>query len=148
MKKIMIGMTLMAILASCQKNENKPQNKENDSTVVTTEQQEDYTLIGKKGLLVYPEFKAEVSYLSDSTLHWKTTQPDGSVHEGDEQIFFKKLNDHQYFLNWIEQDGLSISQVIDVKAKTVTAFGTFADDKSPRGKRSSMNLEGTFEFIN
>lgn len=96
---------------------------------------------------MYPDFKAEVHYLTDSTLHWKTTSADGKINEADEKMFYKKLNEHQFFLNWIEADGISISQVIDTKAKTVTAFGTVADEKSPRGKRSSMNLEGSFEFI-
>lgn len=142
MKKIafvaIVGITL---LTACNNNSNKT-----DNTTSTPNSTENYELIGKKATLVYPEFKAEVNYLSDSTLHWKTTTPDGKVNEGDEKIVYKKLNDHQYFLNWIEKDGLSISQVIDTKENSVMAFGTYADEKSPRGKRSGMTLEGSFEF--
>ncbi len=145
MKKIVIAAVGLLFFVSCKNNTEQKDTATTTPTVQSTSG--DYTLIGKKGLLVYPDFKAEVSYLSDSTLHWKTTTPEGLVNEGDETVFLKKLNDHQYFLNWIEQDGLSISQVIDLKAKTVTAFGTFADEKSSRGKRSGMNMEGTFEFV-
>lgn len=137
MKKILFILLVASLFTACN---TPPENKARTEA-------EDYAIIGKKALLVYPDFKAEVEYLSDSTLHWKTTSPDGKVNEADETVFYKKLNDHQFFLNWIEADGLSISQVIDAKAKTVTAFGTYADDKSPRGKRSSMHLEGTFEFV-
>lgn len=145
MKKIAFIILTTSILAACNNSsKNKAETSSEDITQTTSE---DFSIIGKKGLLVYPDFKAEVNYLSDSTLHWKTTSPDGKVNEADEKVFYKQLNDHQFFLNWIEADGVSISQVIDTKAQTVTAFGTFADEKSLRGKRSSMNLEGSFEFI-
>lgn len=144
MKNIITTIAVIALLSSCNKS-----NKEKsiDNTVTKQSATTDYTLIGKKGIIVYPEFKAEVSYLSDTTLHWKTTTPDGKITEGDEKIFYKKLNDNQYFLNWIEQDGLTISQIIDVKEGKVYAFASYTDEKSPRGKRNSMNLEGTFEFV-
>lgn len=142
--KNIIAILTISFLSSCQTSHEKSTT---DNKLVSQKVTEDYPLIGQQALLTYPEFKAEVSYLSDSTLHWKTTTSEGKISEGSEKVFYKKLNDHQYFLNWIEQDGLSISQVIDVKEGKVTAFGTFADDKSPRGKRSSITLEGTFDFV-
>lgn len=146
MKKIFIVLTSTFLFSACKNNK---EQKTSDQPIVLEQSDtvNNYSLIGKKAFLAYPEFKAEVSYLTDSTLHWKTIYPDGKIEHGDEKVFLKKINDHQYFLNWIEETGLSISQVIDVKAGTVTAFGTYADEKSLRGKRSSMNLEGTFEFV-
>lgn len=134
MKKLILSVITMVGLVSCN---NKIETKPNEQNV----------LVGKKGLLTYPEFKAEVSYLTDSTLHWKTTANNGEIAEGTEKIFAKKLNENQYFLNWIEKDGTSISQIIDLKEKKVTIFGTFEDENSERGKRGSMNIEGNFEFI-
>jgi outer membrane lipoprotein-sorting protein len=107
----------------------------------------DYSLIGKKGKIVYPQFKAEVSYLTDSTLQWKTTDNNGVIREGKETIVYKKLAENLHFLNWIEEDGLTISQVIDTKNGSVHAFATFRDEKSTRGNRSAMALDGTFEFV-
>lgn len=145
MKKVFTAVIALLLLASCQLSPSKEESvTQSSSTVDSTG---DYTLIGKKAKLVYPQFTAEVSYLTDSTLHWKTTTPDGKISEGEEHVFLKRLNDYQYFLNWIEKDGLTISQVIDVKASKVTAFGTYADENSPRGKRSGMRLEGSFEFV-
>ncbi|PXY42446.1 hypothetical protein DMB65_03350 [Flavobacterium cheongpyeongense] len=105
-------------------------------------------LVGKKGKITFPEMIAEVNYLNDSTLHWKTTSKEGIVVEGYEKMYYKKLTDNLHFLNWIEKDGWTVSQIIDTKAGTVKAFWSFADEKSQRGKRTSMFVDGKFEFIN
>lgn len=132
MKKLLFALSAASVLAACQNTEKAKTGE--------------YALIGKKAIITYPDFKAEVTYSSDSTLHWKTTA-NGTSSEGDEKIFYKPLNDHQYFLNWIEKDGFSVSQVIDLQAKKVTTFSTFADEKSERGKRESANMEGTVELL-
>ncbi|GJH39982.1 hypothetical protein RCZ04_05320 [Capnocytophaga sp. HP1101] len=53
------------------------------------------------------------------------------------------MNPTQYFLNWVEDDGTTVSQVIDTEKGSVTAFLTY-DDGS--GKRVAQLLEGSFEF--
>jgi hypothetical protein len=106
----------------------------------------DHSLIGKKGLITFPEMKAEVNYISDSTLHWKTTDSKGVVAEGDEKMSYEKLTDSIYFLNWIEKDGWTVSQIINTKEGKVKAYWSFNDEKSNRGKRSSMFVEAKFEF--
>nr|WP_315250766.1 hypothetical protein [uncultured Flavobacterium sp.] len=109
--------------------------------------QNDYSLIGKKGVLTFPEMKTEVSYISDTTLHWKTTDSEGIVAEGDENINYEKLSDNIHFLNWIEKDGWTVSQIINTEEGKVKAYWSFNNDKSPRGKRSSMFVDGKFEFV-
>jgi len=125
------------IFISCKQNE--PKNM--DMTV------KNYDLIGYKAVLTYPDFTAEVEYLTDSTLHWKTTTTKGTVAEGTEKVFLKKLNESQFFINWIEESGLTISQVIDMKNNNVTSFASFADETSSQGKRGSIILEGKFELV-
>lgn len=143
MKRITIIAIFTSLLfISC--NNNQTQNKETMTTA--TASTEDFSLIGKNGLITFPEMKAVVNYKSDSTLHWKTTDAKGEVLEGDEAISYSKLNDHLHFLNWIEKDGWTVSQIIDTKAGTVKAFWSFNDDKSTRGKRSSMFVDAKFEF--
>ena len=46
-------------------------------------------------------------------------------------------------MNWIEKDGTTVSQVIDLEKKTVEAFLTFDDAK---GKRIEQMLEGNYEL--
>jgi hypothetical protein len=110
--------------------------------------QENYLLIGKKGIITFPEMKARVNYLSENKLHWKTTDSEGTIVEGDEEISYKTLTENLHFLNWIEKDGFTVSQIIDTKNKTVTAFWSFSDDESERGKRASDFVTGIFEFDN
>lgn len=102
-------------------------------------------LAGKTAKITYPDFSAEVQYLNDSTLHWKAVEKNGKTDEGTEHISYKQLNDHLYFLNWIEKDGLTVSQVINTKDGDVDAFLSYKDDKSPAG-RGAQFLKGKFEF--
>lgn len=136
---ICLVLTILLITAC----NNKKENTSNSTKEITM----DYNLIGKKGKITFPEMKADVTYSSDSTLHWKTTDNKGIVAEGDEKISYQKLSDQLHFLNWIEKDGWTVSQIIDTKNGTVKAFWSFNDDKSERGKRSSMFVDAKFEFV-
>ena len=106
-------------------------------------QDHDITLIGHKATLSYPGLTANVKYLNDSTIHWKTTDEKDSVAEGTNRMVVKKIDGTKFFVNWIEKDGTTVSQVIDVGKKTVEAFLTFDDAK---GKRVAQMLEGTYEL--
>lgn len=122
------------------------QNSDKNSTTEIKESKLDFVLIGKKGIITFPEMKAEVIYISDSTLHWKTTDNKGVVAEGNENISYEKLTDNIYFLNWIEKDGWTVSQIINTKDGKVKAYWSFNDEKNLRGKRSSMFVDAKFEF--
>ena len=141
MKKIIFGIIATVVLISCNKENKTPEQKASEAPTT------DYAIIGRKALIHFPEMSAEVEYTSDSTLHWKTTDKKGVVNQGDEKMNYKRLNDNLHFLNWIEKDGFTVSQIIDSKDGTVKAFWSFADEKSPRGKRSSIFVDGKFELI-
>ena len=106
-------------------------------------QDHEITLIGHKALLSYPGLTANVKYLNDSTIYWKTTDEKDSVAEGTNRMVMKKIDGTKFFVNWIEKDGTTESLVIDVEKKTVEAFLTFDDAK---GKRIAQILEGTYEL--
>ena len=101
-------------------------------------------IIGKQAILKYPTLTAEVSYLSEKEIHWKTTDDKGQVAEQTNALTLKSINATQYFLSWVENDGTTVSQVIDTEKGTVTAFLTYEEG----GKRVSQLLEGTFELAN
>ena len=125
-------MTSLALLASaccCKQDKCNTQDYE-------------ITLIGHMATLSYPGLTANVKYLNDSTIYWKTTDEKDSVAEGTNRMVVKKIDGTKFFVNWIEKDGTTVSQVIDVEKKTVEAFLTFDDAK---GKRIAQTLEGTFE---
>ena len=143
MRKVLNLALLVISFSACnnskQENETKGQNNSKQTTI-------DYTLIGKSGKITFPELTAEVKYPNDSTLHWKTTDEKGVVAEGDEKMDYQKLTENLHFLNWIEKDGWTVSQIIDTKEGTVKAYWSFADEKSKQGKRTSKFVDGKFEF--
>lgn len=133
MKKNIIALTSIVLLTSvcCCK-----QDKCNT-------QDHDIILIGHKATLSYPGLTANVKYLNDSTIYWKTTDKKDSVAEETNRMVMKKIDGTMFFVNWIEKDGTTVSQVIDVEKKTVEAFLTFDDAK---GKHIAQMLEGTYEL--
>jgi len=103
-------------------------------------------IIGKSATLEFSKFKVIETFVSDSTLHWKHIDNDGTVTEADEHVSYKKLNDNQFFINWIEKTGLTVSQILDTKAGIATAYVSRADEKSQRGKRAATFFEGSFKL--
>ena len=99
-------------------------------------------IIGKQAILKYPALTAKVSYLSEKEIHWKTTDDKGQVAEQTNALTLKSINPTQYLLCWVENDGTTVSQVIDTEKGTVTAFLTYEEGS----KRVSQLLEGTFEL--
>lgn len=125
-------MTSLALLASaccCKQDKCNTQDHE-------------ITLIGHMAMLSYPGLTANVKYLNDSTIYWKTTDEKDGVAEGTNRMVVKKIDDTKFFVSWIEKDGTTVSQIIDLEKKTVEAFLTFDDAK---GKRIAQMLEGTYE---
>lgn len=130
-------------LASCTNNvENKNVEQVDSSTT------KNYSLAGTSIIVTYPQMQAEIAYTSDSTLHWKTKLVDNSIAEGNESISYKQVGDSLFFVNWIEKDGETISQIVDFKKKTVTVFLSTHDENSDRGQRSSAFFEGKLELKN
>lgn len=141
MKKTSILLAIALIsLVSC--------NQKQDSTTSTAKQQVEapVELIGKKGILTYPDFTAYMTYESENRLHWKTITKEGKIAEGEETVSYKRINDSIFFLSWIEADGFTVSQVIDVKNGKVEAFLSFDDEQSTRGKRNYLATAATFAF--
>lgn len=129
--KFLILLVGLVVLGACKKEE---------------EPTPDYSLIGRKGVLKFPEATAEITYISETQLHWKFTTSDGQVTEGDESVDYKRVADHLHFLNWIEQDGFTVSQLIDTKEKTVKAFWSYHDETSAEGNRGSDFVDASFEY--
>ena len=59
-----------------------------------------------------------------------------------------QVGDSLFFINWIEQDGETVSQVVDFKKKTVTVFLSSHDENSNRGQRGSAFFVGNLKLNN
>jgi hypothetical protein len=132
-----VGFLTVATVSAC-----SPSGNSTDPSVRNGEQD----LIGKTGKITYDKFTAEVNYLDDSTIHWKTVDAKGVIAQESEHVSYQKLNDHLYFLNWMEESGLTVSQVIDTQDMKVTAYLTYKDAAVPSGRKTEF-LHGKFEYI-
>ena len=103
-----------------------------------------HAIIGKTAKIKFPKMEAHVTYISETSLKWQTV---GEEVAGTEKISYKRLSDGLHFINWIEQDGFTVSQVIDSEHGTVKAYWSFADEKSKRGKRSSQFVDAKFKLL-
>lgn len=128
---------------SCSNNEENQKEQKNDSST-----SKEFSLTGKYITVTYPDMKAEITYTSDSTLHWKTIQENNQIAEGDEKMNYKCVGDSLFFINWIEKDGVTVSQVVDFKHEKVTVFLSMHDDNSSHGQRGSVFFEGKLKVNN
>lgn len=104
-------------------------------------------IVGRKIKIEYPTMIAEITYTSDSTLHWKTEEG-GIVAEGNENVTYKPIGKDLYFINWIESDGITVSQVVDFSQNIVSVFMSYSDPNSNRGQRSGDLFEGKITVLN
>lgn len=110
------------------------------------ENRKSYDLIGRKGIIEYSGVTAHVYYKTEKDLDWKTINENKEEAAGSEELNYKKFSNELHFLNWIEKDGTTISQVINTRTGEVKTFWSFDDPNSDRGKRSFMFLDGKFSF--
>lgn len=143
MKKsfLLVALVAASALVACS---GTSQCKVQDTTAVAQDSSE-LQLVGKRLLLDYGDMQAEVDYLSESSLHWAIKLPDGTQTEGNEEVSYRRLSPSSFFVSWIEADGTTVSQVLDLRTKSVQAYLTMAADStqaSARGGRQGQLLEG------
>lgn len=146
-KKLVFITSSVFLLIACNSNDaNQKTNNELITEAKTQEVDNDFTLIGKQIAIEYPDMQANIEYLSDSTLHWTTVKPQNIVEEGIEQMSYQQVAKDLFFINWIEKDGTTVSQVLDVTKQKVYVYLSFSDEESERGKRSAVFIEGKVKF--
>lgn len=104
-------------------------------------------LLGREAVIEFPESTVQVSYSVCGHLIWSVTDKHGNVTQGNERLSYLQLSDSLHFLNWMEQTGFTVSQIIDTENGTVKAFWSYADEQGDRGQRASMFVDGTFRFV-
>lgn len=128
MKKLVLAGTVIAfVLSACHCKDN---NK-------------DISLTGKKATLTYPGMVANVKYLNDSTIHWKSIDENDSIDEQTKAMKMKKIDNGKFFISWIGDYGVTSSQVVDLNKKTFIEFYTSEDIL---GNRVVQMIEGKYEL--
>ena len=128
MKKLVLAGTVIAfVLSACHCKDN---NK-------------DISLTGKKATLTYPGMVANVKYINDSTIYWKSIDENDSIDEQTKAMKMRKIGNGKFFISWIGDYDVTSSQVVDLNKKTFIEFYTSADIL---GNRVGQMIEGKYEL--
>lgn len=89
----------------------------------------------------------EMRYLDEGTLHWRALAETvgDAAGEGTEGFAYYEIAPGIYNLNWVEEAGVVISQIVDFPSGKVYAFMTWPDEEG-RGGRGSLMHKGTLEI--
>lgn len=102
------------------------------------------SFVGKTIVISYESgLQVRAHYKSATELVWKALTGPSTGQEGTESIVAREVAPNVFFISWLESSGTSVSNVLDLRAKTVVAFVTFdAGD----GRRSMFD-EGTWREV-
>ena len=88
-------------------------------------------------------FKFNIDYPAVGVLRWTPTTGLSLAPSDNEQYEVAEVGKDVYQVNWIEQKGVVISQVINFKTHKVFAYMTW-NKEGERGNRASIFHRGTF----
>ena len=107
----------------------------------------DTTLVGKRLHLHFPTNSSTVEYISDDHLFWSSRDSVHGYKEGEDTYHAVRIDSSVFFVNWVEADGTTVSQVLDLKEHTCQTFLTSNIFSAKKDKRVTVVLSGTIEKI-
>ena len=107
----------------------------------------DTTLVGKRLYLHFPTNSSTVEYISDDHLFWSSRDSVHGYKEGEDTYHAVRIDSSVFFVNWVETDGTTVSQVLDLKEHTCQTFLTSNIFSKKKDKRVTVVLSGTIEKI-
>ena len=107
----------------------------------------DTTLVGKRLHLHFPTNSSTVEYISDDHLFWSSRDSIHGYKEGEDTYHAVRIDSSVFFVNWVEADGTTVSQVLDLKEHTCQTFLTSNIFSKKKDKRVTVVLSGTIEKI-
>ncbi|MGS2765169.1 phenolic acid decarboxylase [Sinomicrobium sp. M5D2P9] len=120
MKNAIFAIMILTTIISC-KNQNETKKVE----TIQEEKNMSEKMISLSGKTLeynYGDNVYEVNFKPENQLHWKCVKGEEKGREADETYSMHRLNSYTFFISWIEQDGLGVSQVINLKDNTVNSF--------------------------
>ena len=110
-------------------------------------QSTDTTLVGKRLYLNFPTNSSTVEYISDDHLFWSSRDSVHGHKESEDTYHAVRIDSSVFFVNWVEADGTTVSQVLDLKEHTCQTFLTSNIFSKKKDKRVTVVLSGTIEKI-
>lgn len=139
------SLTASLLFTACQRSDTaqKATGEQANAPVQAT----DTTLIGKRLHLKFPTNSSTVEYISDSHLFWSSRDSVHGRKEGEDTYHAVRIDTSVFFVNWVEDDGTTVSQVLDLKERTCQTFLTSNIFSKKRDKRVTVVLSGSIEKI-
>ena len=139
--------SLMAslIVTSCHSSDTsqKAHSEQDPSPVQST----DTTLVGKRLYLNFPTNSSTVEYISNDHLFWSSRDSVHGHKESEDTYHAVRIGSSVFFVNWVEADGTTVSQVLDLKEHTCQTFLTSNIFSKKKDKRVTVVLSGSIEKI-
>lgn len=134
----------LSLLTACSGDSSGTKTSQEDAPPVQTT---DTTLVGKRLHLRFPENVSTVEYLSHKHLFWRSKDSVHGSKEGEDNYSVIRIGASVFFVNWVEADGTTVSQVLDLKEHTCQTFLTSNIFSKKKDKRVTVVLSGTIEKI-
>ena len=111
--KILILILLAFLVCFSCTNQNQNEPKSNLISSDNSGLVEDLDIVGKVISYTYGESIYHVHVLTDSTLYWEAVQGSEKGVTANEDYKLHRVDNHKIFISWGEENGLSVSQVLD-----------------------------------
>ena len=110
-------------------------------------QASDTTLVGKRIHLSFKGNSSVVEYLSHQQLYWFSKDSIHGEKEGRDTYNALHIEPHVFFVNWVERDGTTVSQILDLRERTCQAFITSNVYSVRKNARVTATLSGKITHI-
>ena len=153
MRRLFSSLALVLTLCACHSPSGTSTERQpaveplTDTVAAEPPQSSDTTLVGKRLHLSFEGNSSIVEYLSDRHLHWLSRDSVHGEKEGEDRYHAQHIEPHIFFVNWVEADGTTISQVLDLKARTCQAFINSNVYSHGRRERKTVVLTGRIARI-
>ena len=139
------SLTMSLLFSACHSSDSA--HKASHEPAVSPVQATDTTLVGKRLHLHFPTNSSTIEYISDDHLFWSSRDSVHGHKESEDTYHAVRIDSSVFFVNWVEADGTTVSQVLDLKARTCQAFITSNVYSRDRTLRSTSVLSGSIEKI-
>ena len=139
-------LSLLGLLSACSSGSGSKQHRTQQAHHENI-QTADTTLVGKRLYLEFDSNSSVVEYLSSHHLFWSSRDSVHGTKEGEDNYHAVRIGLHVFFVNWVESDGTTVSQVLDLKERTCQAFLTSHIYSGRDVNRGTVTLSGKITRI-
>lgn len=93
----------------------------------------------RTAVLTYDTHAVKIKLDVNNNMRWVFENPDGEVLFGTEKVSYRILNEYLHGLTWVEEDGLTVNQILDFSTGTIKSIWILDAE--------IKEVEGTFQVM-